>query len=51
MTAEANDVEHSAYVYAFTPDEQARLVYLADTPWEDHAAELRALIEEGKRPS
>lgn len=45
-------VEHSAYVYAFTPDDQeARLVYPANTSWEDYAADLRALIEEGKRPS
>lgn len=45
-------VEHSAYVYAFTPDRQdARLVYPSDTSWQDYAADLRALIEQGKRPS
>ncbi len=46
------EVGHSAYVYAFTPDRQdARLVYPSDTSWEDYAADLRALIEEGRRPS
>ncbi|MBE7520633.1 MAG: SCO family protein [Thermoflexaceae bacterium] len=45
-------VDHSAYVYAFTPDRQeARLVYPSDTSWEDYAADFRALIEKGKRPS
>ena len=45
-------VEHSAYVYAFTPERQdARLVYPSDTSWEDYAADLRTLIERGKRPS
>jgi len=45
-------VDHSAYVYAFTPERQdARLVYPSDTSWEDYAADLRALIEQGKRPS
>ena len=45
-------VDHSAYVYAFTPDRQeSRLVYPSDTSWEDYAADFRALIEKGKRPS
>ncbi|MGE0600611.1 MAG: SCO family protein [Dehalococcoidia bacterium] len=46
------EVEHSAYVYAFTPERQdARLVYPSETSWEDYAADFRALIEEGRRPS
>lgn len=45
-------VEHSAYVYAFTPERQdARVVYPASTTWQDYAADLRTLIERGKRPS
>lgn len=44
-------VNHLAYVIAFTPKRQdARLVYPADMSWEDYAADLRALIEEGKGP-
>lgn len=46
------EVEHSAYVYAFTPERQdARLVYPSDTSWEDYAADFMTLIEEGRRPS
>jgi protein SCO1/2 len=45
-------VNHAAFVMAFTPeDREARLVYPAEMSWEDYAADLRALIEEGKRPS
>ena len=45
------EVEHSAYVYAFTPERQdARLVYPSATTWEDYAADFRALIEKGRRP-
>lgn len=44
-------VDHSAYVYAFTPERQdARLVYPADMLSEDYAADLRTIIEKGKRP-
>lgn len=45
-------VNHAAFVMAFTPeDREARLVYPAEMSWEDYAADLRALIEERKRPS
>lgn len=45
-------VNHSAYVMAFTPEDQkASLVYPAGTAWADYAADLKALIEERKRPS
>lgn len=45
------EVEHSSYVYAFTPERQdARLVYPSDTSWEDYAADFRALIEKARRP-
>lgn len=45
-------VNHVAYVMAFTPEDgKASLVYPAEMSWEDYAADLRALIEEGKRPS
>lgn len=44
-------VNHAAFVMAFTPEDQkASLVYPADMSWEDYAADLRALIEERKRP-
>lgn len=44
-------VDHLAYVIAFTPERQdARLVYHADMSWEDYAADLRTMIEKGKRP-
>ncbi|MCE7928912.1 MAG: SCO family protein [Chloroflexi bacterium CFX7] len=44
-------VDHLAYVIAFTPERQdARLVYPADMSWEDYAADLRTMIEKGKRP-
>lgn len=45
-------VNHAAFVMAFTPEDQkARLVYPAGMSSEDYAADLRSLIEEGKRPS
>lgn len=45
-------VSHAADVMAFTPeDRKASLVYPSGTSWEDYAADLRALIEERKRPS
>jgi len=45
-------VNHAAFVMAFTPEDQkASLVYPADMSWEDYAADLKALIEERKRPS
>ncbi len=44
-------VNHAAFVMAFTPEDQkASLVYPADMSWEDYASDLRAIIEEGKRP-
>jgi protein SCO1/2 len=44
-------VDHLAYVIAFTPERQdARLVYPADMSWEDYTADLRTMIEKGKRP-
>ncbi|MBE7520622.1 MAG: SCO family protein [Thermoflexaceae bacterium] len=44
-------VNHAAFVMAFTPEDQkASLVYPAGMSWEDYAADLRALIEEGKQP-
>ena len=44
-------VDHSAYVYAFTPGRQdARLVYPASTTWQDYAADFQTIIEHGKTP-
>lgn len=44
-------VNHAAFVMAFTPEDQkARLVYPADMSSDDYAADVRALIEERKRP-